>query len=86
MALGWCSRLLESKRAAGQPYAAIMKIARILDEPGGFFRLEFDDMLGRKQNSRLDAVTYEQALREARSYLGIGDNARDAEGAEWDIE
>lgn len=64
----------------------IMKIARILDEPGGTFRLEFDDSLGHKQNSRLDAVTYERALQEARSYLEIGDDDRDAEGAQWDIE
>ncbi len=63
-----------------------MKIARILDESGGTFRLEYDDTLGRKQNTRLDAMTYEQALREARSYLEIGGNARDPEGAEWDIE
>ncbi len=63
-----------------------MNIARILDEPGGTFRLEYNDTLGRKQNTRLDAMTYEQALREARSYLGIGGDARDAEGAEWDIE
>ncbi|HLH56454.1 MAG TPA: hypothetical protein VKY92_22900 [Verrucomicrobiae bacterium] len=63
-----------------------MKIARILDESGGTFRLEFDDTLGHKQNSRLDARTYEQALREARSYLGIGEGDCDAEGAQWDIE
>ena len=63
-----------------------MKIARILDESGGTFRLEYDDTLGRKQNTRLDAVTYEQALREARSYLGIGGDARDPDGAEWDVE
>ncbi len=63
-----------------------MNIARILDEAGGTFRLEYNDTLGRKQNTRLDALTYEQALREARSYLGIGGDARDAEGAEWDIE
>jgi hypothetical protein len=63
-----------------------MKIARILDEPDGTFRLEFDDTLGQKQNARLDAMSYEQALREARSYLEIGDADRDSEGAQWDIE
>ena len=63
-----------------------MKIARIQDEPGGVFRLEYDDTLGRKQNTRLDAMTYEQAVREARSYLEIGEDERDSEGAEWDIE
>ena len=63
-----------------------MKIARILDGPGGTFRLEYDDTRGRKQNTRLEAMTYEQALREARSYLEIGDDDRDSEGTQWDIE
>lgn len=63
-----------------------MKIARILDESGGAFRLEFDDTRGQKQNTRLDAMTYEQAFREARSYLEIGEDDRDPEGAQWDIE
>lgn len=63
-----------------------MKIARILDEPGGGFLLEYDNTLGRKQTMRLEALTYEAALREARSYLDIGDDAQDPEGAEWDLE
>jgi hypothetical protein len=63
-----------------------MKIARILDEAGGTFRVEYDNALGHKQNTRLDAMSYEQALRVARSYLEIGDNDRDSEGAEWNIE
>ena len=65
---------------------ARMKIARILDEPGGTFRLEYDDTLGHKQNNLLDAITYELALREARSYLEIGEGDRDSEGAQWHIE
>ena len=63
-----------------------MKIARILDEPGGMFRLEYENTRGHKQNTRLDAMSYEQALREARAYLEIGTGDRDAEGAQWDIE
>ena len=63
-----------------------MKIGRILDEAGGTFRLEYDDTLGHKRNTRLDALTYEQALREARAYLEIGEGDCDAEGAQWDIE
>ncbi len=63
-----------------------MKIARILDEEGGTFRLEYDNARGQKQNTRLDAMTYEQALREAKGYLEIGEHDRDPEGAEWDIE
>jgi hypothetical protein len=63
-----------------------MKIARILDEPGGSFLLEYDNTLGRKNAMRLDASTYEAALREARSFLGIGKDDYDNEGAQWDIE
>jgi hypothetical protein len=63
-----------------------MKIARILDEPDGTFRLEYDDTLGRKQNTRLDAMTYEQAVREAKSYLEISEDDRDSEGAQWYFE
>ena len=63
-----------------------MKIARILDEPGGTFRVEYDNALGNKQNTRLEAMTYDQALREARSYLEIGDDDRDSAGVQWDIE
>ena len=63
-----------------------MKIARILDEPGGTFRVEYDNARGNKQNTRLEAMSYEQALREARSYLEIGDDDRDSEGTQWDIE
>ena len=63
-----------------------MKIARILDEPGGTFRVEYDNARGNKPNTRLEAMTYERALREARSYLEIGDDDRDPEGTQWDIE
>jgi hypothetical protein len=63
-----------------------MKIARILDEPGGTFRVEYDNPRGNKQNTRLEAMSYELALREARSYLEIGDDDRDPDGIEWDIE
>ena len=63
-----------------------MKIARILDEPGGTFRVQYDNARGHKQTTRLEAMTYEQALREARSYLEIGDDDRDSEGIQWDIE
>ena len=64
-----------------------MKIARILDEEDGAFRLEYDNDRGHKQNNtRLDALTYEQALREAKGYLEIGEDDRDPEGTQWEIE
>lgn len=64
----------------------IFKAGRILDGPDGAFRLEYDDTLGHKRNTRLDAMRCEQAVREARSYLEIGEDDRDPEGAQWDIE
>ena len=63
-----------------------MKIARILEEGGRTFRLEYDNARGLKQNTSLDATTYERALREAKGYLEIGEDDRDPEGAEWDIQ
>ena len=63
-----------------------MKIARILDEDDGTFGLEYDNTLGKKNTMRLDAVSYENAVREAKSFLGINADDRDADGAEWNIE
>ena len=63
-----------------------MNIARILDEGSGTFRLEYDNARGHKKNTSLDAMTYDQALREARGYLEIGEDNRDPDGAQWDIE
>jgi hypothetical protein len=63
-----------------------MKTAQILDEDSGTFRLEYDNVRGQKQSTRLDALTYEQALREARGYLEVGEDGRDSAGAQWEIE
>jgi len=63
-----------------------MKIARILDEADGTFLLEYDNTLGRKHTMRLEALTYPGAVREAKAYLGIGEDQRDAEGSPWDVE
>ena len=60
-----------------------MKSAIILDLAGGIFGLEYDNTLGRKHTMRLDALTYEEALDEARSYLGIKDDDRDEAGDQW---
>ena len=60
-----------------------VKVALILDEAHGTFGLEYDDTRGRKQTMRLDALTYEGALREARSFLGIQETDRDEAGDRW---
>jgi len=63
-----------------------MKIARILDEDNGAFGLEYDNTLGKKNTMRLDAITYENAVRESKSFLGINADNQDADGMLWDIE
>ncbi len=75
---------------AGAPAPAVVvlraKVARILDEDDGSFGLEYDDTRGHKNVMRLDALTYEGAIREARSFLGIQRDDRDADGSRWEIE
>jgi hypothetical protein len=63
-----------------------MRIARILDEESGTFGLEYDNTLGKKNTMRLDARTYEKAIREAKTFLGINADDHDADGVLWDIE
>jgi hypothetical protein len=63
-----------------------MKTARILDEEDESFGLEYDNNLGQKNTMRLDAATYERAIREARSFLGITLENLDEDGTEWKIE
>ncbi len=63
-----------------------MKIARILDENSGAFGLEYDNTLGKKNTMRLEALTYEKAIREAKSFLEIDADDHDTDGTLWDIE
>ena len=63
-----------------------MKTAKILDQPHDTFALEYDDTRGTKNMMRLDALTYEKAILEARSFLGINDNNQDADGDLWEVE
>lgn len=63
-----------------------MKWGIILDEGPEQFALEYEDTLGRKNRMRLDARTYERAISEARSFLGIDQNERDPAGDQWVVE
>lgn len=63
-----------------------MKTGRILEHDFDNFGLEYDDTLGRRNTMRLDASTYEKAIREAKAFLGIDEQNTDAEGALWEIE
>ena len=63
-----------------------MKIARILDEGDDTFGLEYDNTQGTKNTMRLDALTYDEAIREAKAFLGIEENGRDADGNCWVVD
>jgi hypothetical protein len=63
-----------------------MKTARIVDLENGDFGLEYDNNVGKRNTMRLDAGTYEQAIREAKSFLGINRKNLDADGTLWEIE
>jgi len=63
-----------------------MKRATILDQGPEQFALEYEDTLGRTNQMRLDAFTYERAIREARSYLGINGDDLDEAGDQWTVE
>jgi hypothetical protein len=63
-----------------------MKTARILDRENDGFGLEYDNNLGKRNTMRLDAATYEKAIREAKSFLGINRENLDADGTLWEVE
>ena len=63
-----------------------MKIARILEEENDAFGLEYDTPSGTKNTMRLDALTYEKAIREAKSFLGINADNHDEDGTLWEVE
>ena len=63
-----------------------MKTARITDQEHGVFGLEYDNARGTKNMMRLDAITYEKAVREAKSYLGINAQNEDEDGMHWEVE
>ena len=63
-----------------------MKIAKILDQAHDTFGLEYDDTRGTKNRMRLDALTYEKAIREAKSYLDINEDNLDPDGTLWEVE
>ena len=63
-----------------------MKTAQVLDADNGGFGLEYDNARGSRNTMRLDAWTYEGALREARSFLGIQADDCDEDGSLWEVE
>jgi hypothetical protein len=62
------------------------KRATILDREDGGFGLDYDNSLGKKNTTRLEAGTYERALAEARYFLEIKEDNYDSDGYFWEIE
>ena len=62
------------------------KTASILDREDGGFSLDYDNTVGRKNTMRLEAGTYERAIAEAKSFLGIDADNYDGDGNLWQIE
>jgi hypothetical protein len=64
-----------------------MRTAQILDgeEPNGFL-VEYDNTQGTKNVMRLDATTYEKAIREIKLFLSINEDNCDEDGNQWQIE
>jgi hypothetical protein len=78
---------VEAANAAPLPNdASRIKVGRILDADDGGFGLEYDDTRGQKNTMRLDALTYEGAIREGRSFLGIQEDDHDEDGDRWAVE
>jgi hypothetical protein len=63
-----------------------MKAGKILDFEDDLFGLEYDNNIGQRNTMRLDALTYEKAILEAKSYLGINLENLDEAGTLWEIE
>ena len=63
-----------------------MKLATISDQEDGMFCLEYDNTIGRKNMMRLDAMSYEKAIVEAKSFLEIDEDNLDKDGLLWWIE
>jgi len=61
------------------------KRALIVDQEDDAFGVEYDNTIGTKNTMRLDATTYEDAIVETKSFLGITEN-RDEEGTLWEID
>lgn len=62
-----------------------MKMAIIMDRDDGQFGLEYDNTVGTKNTMSLEALSYERAIREAKSYLEIGTDDLDADGTLWHV-
>jgi hypothetical protein len=62
-----------------------MKRAVILYEEDDSFGVEYDNTIGSRNTMRLEATSYEDAILEIKSFLGITED-RDEHGTVWEID
>lgn len=62
-----------------------MKRAIILDQEDEAYGVEYDNTVGTRNTMRLEAATYEDAILETKSFLGITENC-DEDGTVWEID
>jgi len=67
------------------PISNPLKRAVIFDEDHEEFGVEYDNTIGTKNSMRLEATTYEDAILETKSFLGITEN-HDEAGTRWEID
>jgi len=67
------------------PISHPLKRAIILDQEDESFGVEYDNTIGTRNTMRLEAATYEDAILETKSFLGITEN-RDEAGTVWEID
>jgi hypothetical protein len=67
------------------PLNRSLKRAIILDQEDDAYGVEYDNTIGTRNTMRLEATTYENAILETKSFLGITEN-RDEEGTVWEID
>ena len=61
------------------------KRAIIMDGEEDDFIVEYDTTIGTRNTMRLEAASYEDAIEETKSFLGITDD-RDEHGTFWEIQ
>jgi hypothetical protein len=67
------------------PPSIVTKRATILDQDDDSFAVEYDTTIGTKNTMRLESTTYEKAIEETKSFLGVTED-HDEHGDAWEIE
>jgi hypothetical protein len=76
---------LDTNAAPDAAFHNAVKRAIILDQEDEAYGVEYDNTIGSRNTMRLEATTYEDAILETKSFLGITEN-RDEGGTVWEID